>query len=1099
MRYHRGRGAIMSERMLLLVLVFSLGGCLNWGVEEPERDGGSDGDADADGLEDADFDADLDAEVDEDADADQEGSTTCGDRTCEGEESAHSCPEDCPASCGDGECTHTEDAISCADDCPAFCGDSHCTHDEDAALCPGDCRAECGDSFCTHAEAPLTCPEDCSPECGDGACTHDEDDEGSAAYCVADCPLSCGNELCDLEETSASCPDDCPADCGDGLCTHEEDADSCPDDCLADCGDGFCTHEETNATCPDDCEAVCGDGFCNPGEEDATSCEIDCPADCGDGACTHSENACGCPADCDAECSDSCCTHDEDACSCRADCSAICGDGCCTHAETNETCARDCEAECGDGHCALDVEGAASCESDCPAVCGDGTVTHEEECEGTGTGSCPTSCGSIGTRVCVDCEWSECEPPAEVCNGRDDDCDDEVDDGANACGGVCELTHTPGTSCDGPDDDLCEDDEYECTGLNATFCSTGEDNTETCNDVDDDCDGETDEGENACGGVCDLPNLPGDACDGADTDDCEDDEYECAGLNDVVCSIGPDAIEECNREDDDCDSEIDEGCEPPEDVTALLPWNGHLTGSVWAIDEGLLVQPRRPRFSWIAAAGSTDYEIQIDDSCATPGFTDCAFDSPEVSVVVIGTNYTSTFDLPVSIVPPVGRRYYWRVRACNGTACSAWSSVRYVDVGRTGNDFNGDGYSDILVGAPGNDGAFPDGGRAYVFFGGGDMDTTADWTFNGEYDRNSLGRHVSGVSDVNADGYADFIVSAPGNDGSWTDAGRVYLVLGRSDSLGSPSDVFNGDTNFAQLGSSGAGAGDVNGDGFADIILGAEEYTGEDYRCGRAYLHLGAEGGPDTAADVVYSGLSGNGFYGRGATGIGDVNGDGFSDLILGGFEEIVTGHEPPASIHFGEATPDDTADLELDGGDNFAQRAPAGGDLNGDGYSDVAVYDNPRGWSHVAIFWGAPSPDSTPDLVPRGPVFRDNFGWAVAPGDVNGDGVTDLLVGASGPPSRAGSASIFLGGTEFDETADVVFHGVSDGDALGSSVSLGGDVDGDGYEDVIIGVPQNNASGRRGQVYVFFGGSEVDTISDLVLNGEASDDSFGYSVGRPR
>ena len=89
-------------------------------------------------------------------------------------------------------------------------------------------------------------------------------------------------------------------------------------------------------------------------------------------------------------------------------------------------------------------------------------------------------------------------------------------------------------------------------------CSTGANNAESCNDVDDDCDGTTDEGANACNGVCELAHQPGAACDGADTDLCEDDAYECDGINAVACSTGANNAESCNGLDDDCDSATDE-------------------------------------------------------------------------------------------------------------------------------------------------------------------------------------------------------------------------------------------------------------------------------------------------------------------------------------------------------------------------------------------------------------------------------------------------------------------------------------------------------------------------------------------------------------
>jgi len=112
-------------------------------------------------------------------------SLSCGNGTCEADETAQSCPADCDADCGDGYCTHDETVLSCPDDCAANCGDGYCTHDETNVTCPEDCSADCGDDYCDpETETAVNCPADCDPNCGDGYCTHEED--------VSNCPEDCG-------------------------------------------------------------------------------------------------------------------------------------------------------------------------------------------------------------------------------------------------------------------------------------------------------------------------------------------------------------------------------------------------------------------------------------------------------------------------------------------------------------------------------------------------------------------------------------------------------------------------------------------------------------------------------------------------------------------------------------------------------------------------------------------------------------------------------------------------------------------------------------------------------------------------------------------
>jgi hypothetical protein len=159
-------------------------------------------------------------------------------------------------------------------------------------------------------------------------------------------------------------------------------------------------------------------------------------------------------------------------------------------------------------------------------------------------------------------------------------------------------------------------------------------------------------------------------------------------------------------------------CSAPGAPAPLRPPNGARTGSFRApASFGTL----RPLFRWRPppddGCGAPTYEIQVDDSCVTPGFEACVFTYPEAAADGIGaTEWRPPVDLAVSAVQPVGTRYYWRVRACRGAWCSPWSRVRYVDVGRSPGDVNGDGFADVVVGA--TNGSHTFGAPCYGFCGG---------------------------------------------------------------------------------------------------------------------------------------------------------------------------------------------------------------------------------------------------------------------------------------------------------------------------------------------------------------------------------------------
>lgn len=777
--------------------------------------------------------------------------------------------------------------------------------------------------------------------------------------------------------------------------------------------------------------------------------------------------------------------------------------------------------------------GTETCDGELDEDC-DGDVDEDCPCVESETMVCGTDVGlcEIGLKTCDDDGfWSPCEgsvePVDEICNNEDDDCDETTDEGSNDCGGVCDLSAEPGDACDGSDSDLCEDDEIVCVGLNEVVCSAGTDDVETCNDEDDDCDGTTDEGSNECGGVCALSAAPGDACDGSDSDLCEDDEYECEGLNSVLCTTGEDNEETCNREDDDCDDEIDEGCSPPPDAQARFPWNGYTTGSPWAESGENL--PLRPTFRWEEVASATDFELQVDDSCTTPGFSACAFPSPELSIITEETSFTPDEDLAVSLSPAVGRRYFWRVRACTGTACSSWTPVRYVDVGRQAQDFNGDGYADVVIGAVLQDWVAVDEGKVFVFYGSASgILATPSQTLDSP--ASQLGGHfgvsVASAGDVNGDGFSDLIVGASAQDAVAVDEGRVYVYYGSASGiLASPSRTLGNPANQAGgfFGESVATAGDVNGDGFADVIVGAPRQDVVAVDEGRAFVYHGSASGIPASPSRRLGNPAGqaDGLFGFSVASAGDVNGDGYVDVIVGAYlQDNVATDEGNAFVYHGSASgipasPSRSLDSPTDQADgHFGVSVASVGDVNGDGFADLGVganrYDNGAvNEGSAFLYLGSASGIlASPSRTLDNPANQagGNFGRAIAAaGDVNGDGFMDVIVGAELQDNGAeneGNAFLYYGSAsgittspslELDNPANQAYG------QFGFSVASAGDVDGDGFADVVVGAHFQDAGAEdEGNAFVYHGvDSGIPDLPSLTLDNPANQAGgwFGYSV----
>ncbi len=431
---------------------------------------------------------------------------------------------------------------------------------------------------------------------------------------------------------------------------------------------------------------------------------------------------------------------------------------------------------------------------------------------------------------------------------------------------------------------------------------------------------------------------------------------------------------------------------------------------------------------------------------------------------------------------------------------SRWGDRDHDQYGKivfTAGDYNGDGYSDIMVGAPNWDSPLAEAGRLDLFWGSsGGLSTTPSESYQGLEMWQSFGSLIT-CADINGDGFNDIFAYQS------TGGGKLYGFAGRGASLGSQDTWTVYGAAGEKAGKSVAMIGDVNGDGYADAAVGLPEYNGFQ---GNVKVYYGSSTGLSVVESWGKFGNAAGDQFGTAIAAAGDVNGDGYGDLLIGA--PGVSNNQGVVYLYFGSAGGLGMfSDVTLSGtSGSFGLAAAGAGDINGDGYGDVVV-GSPflTGWNGgprynmglVQVFLGAPAgPPTTPSWEWSSGLSGTRTGTSVsAAGDVNGDGFGDILVGQPGLNGGDGSALCFLGEASGPAATPVwTINGQSGSlEALGSVVAGVGDLDRDGYADAAIGIPTAAGGGR---VEYYEGWSQgLKTSPTTTVTGNSTGDRLGQSV----
>jgi hypothetical protein len=526
------------------------------------------------------------------------------------------------------------------------------------------------------------------------------------------------------------------------------------------------------------------------------------------------------------------------------------------------------------------------------------------------------------------------------------------------------------------------------------------------------------------------------------------------------------------------------------------------------------VTSRRPPFRFRLAERTDGARVEVcrDRACGT---------------VLLSLDAAGETVVPPDDLPP--GRVYWRLRGRRGElvgseTSATWPLVvspRSAPVTTTwgaASDVDGDGYADLVVGA----GAARNGtGRVYVYQGGSSGVATSPTLVLEAPDgpNSTFGYAVQVAGDVDGDGYVDILVGATGADDG---KGRVYLYRGGPHGLERAPTYTMRHLEKGGIGSVLSGNIDVDGDGFADVVIGAPH--GHDDRTGCVYVYHGAPGGfSTTLTDILCEPLGAAGRFGTGVAGVGDVDGDGYGDIVVGSDQAHDYGGRIDLFLGSARGLQEDPAASirGTHGRSFFGGKLARAGDVDGDGYADVIVgAPNAKGEEGAAdVFLGGPGGLSATRVVPLQSLdgAAGIFGYAVAGiGDVDGDGYDDVAVGSECGPAAArradgstpcgpGRFHVYRGGPRGPSHAPTLSGTRPDDRDMIFALGAPGDLDGDGFDDFLVTSPSSPATGRKitrtndgpGRVYLHPGSRLGPSLTAaLVLTGpDGLGGWFGVSI----